>query len=73
MKKSNDALPGSDNVLNQINGPANRYLPAWIAREGTDIPKLNKGELQRARKNNNGTRNKKTKRQEPRNRVKTSD
>tara|TARA_Y100001938_G_C7819611_1_gene295952 strand:+ start:322 stop:531 length:210 start_codon:yes stop_codon:yes gene_type:complete len=63
MKKSNDALPGSDNVLDQINGPANRYLPSWIAREGTDIPKLNKGEVQRARKNNNGTRNKK-KRQE---------
>ena len=37
MKKSNEQLPGSDNVLDQINGPSNRYLPAWVAVEGTDI------------------------------------
>ena len=61
MKKSNDALPGSDNVLDQINGPANRYLPAWIAREGTDIPKLKTGDIDNARINYNGTHNKKKK------------
>ena len=49
MKKSNDALPGSNNVLDQINGPANRYLPAWVAREGTDI-KLKRTVKKRARK-----------------------
>tara|TARA_R110002012_G_scaffold21507_2_gene74985 strand:+ start:189 stop:365 length:177 start_codon:yes stop_codon:yes gene_type:complete len=37
MKKYSEELPGSENVLDQINGPANRYLPAWVAREGTDI------------------------------------
>ena len=61
MKKSNDALPGSDNVLDQINGPANRYMPARIARERTDKPKLKKGDIDNARINYNGTRNKKKK------------
>ncbi len=49
MKKYSEELPGSENVLDQINGPANRYLPAWVAREGTDI-KLKRNVKKRAKR-----------------------